>query len=71
MMKEMDELRNVMREKTNRNLDRMVKRTDSPFIAKVLECSLAPKFHLPQLESFDGLKDLLDRITTFKTTLSL
>ena len=71
MMKEMDELRNVMREKTDRNLDQMVRRTDSPFIAKVLECSLAPKFHLPQLESFDGLKDLLDRITTFKTTLSL
>ena len=29
------------------------------------------KFHFPQLESFDGLKDLLDDITTFKMTLSL
>ena len=67
----MDELKNAMKEKTDRNLDGMVKRTDSPFTTKVLECPLPPKFHLPQLESFDGLKDLLDHITTFKMTLGL
>ena len=69
--KEMDELRKAMREKTNQNLDKMVRRTDSPFIAKILECPMPPKFRLPQLKSFDGLKDPLDHITTFKTTLSL
>ena len=67
----MDELRNAMREKTNPNLDGMLRRTDSPFITKVLECPIPPKFHLPQLESFNGLKDALDHITTFKTILSL
>ena len=67
----MDELRNIMREKTDRNLDEMVRRTDSPFTTKVLECPLPPKFCLPQLESFNGLKDLLDHITTFKMNLSL
>ena len=71
MRKEMDELRKTMREKTNQNLDEMVRRTDSPFIAKILECPMPPKFHLPQLKSFDGLNDPLDHITTFKTTLSL
>jgi len=71
MRKEMDELRNAMREKMDQSLDGMVRRTDSPFTAKVLECPLLPKFRLPQLESFDGLKDLLDHIITFKTTLSL
>ena len=44
---------------------------DSPFTTKVLECPLPPRFHLPLLESFDDLKDPLDHITTFKTTLSL
>ena len=29
------------------------------------------KFHLPQLEPFDGLKDPLDHLNTFKTTLGL
>ena len=67
----MDELRNIMREKTDRNLDEMVRRTDSPFTTKVLESPLPPKFCLPQLESFNGLKDLLDHITTFKMNLSL
>ena len=52
---EMDELRNEMREKTNKNLDGIVRRIDSPFTIKVLKCPLSPKFHLPQLKSFDDL----------------
>ena len=71
MRKEMDELRNAMREKMDRNLDGMVRRIDLLFTAKVLECPMPPKFRLPQLESFDGLKDSLDHITTFKTNLTL
>lgn len=71
MRKEMDELKNAMREKTNKNLDGMVKMTDSPFTPKILECHLPPKFRLPQLKQFDGLRDPLDQITTFKWTLSL
>ena len=71
MRKEMDELKNAMKEKTTKNLDRMVKMTNSPFMTKVMECPLPPKFRLPQLESYDDLKDPLDHITTFKMTLSL
>ena len=67
----MDELRNSMREKTDQNLDKMVRRTNSPFTMKVLECPMPTKFCIPQLESFDGLKDPLDHVTTFKMTLSL
>ena len=36
MRKEMDELKNAMKEKTTKNLDRMVKRTNSPFTTKVM-----------------------------------
>ena len=71
MRREMDELRNSMREKTDQNLDKMVRRTNSPFTMKVLECPMPTKFCIPQLESFDGLKDPLDHVTTFKMTLSL
>ena len=69
--KEMDELKNAMKEKTTKILDWMVKRTNSPFTKKVVECPLPPRFLLPQLELYDDLKDLLDHITTFKMTLSL
>lgn len=71
MRKEIDELKNAMKEKTNKNLDRRVERTDSLFTSKVLECPLLLKFCLPQLELFIGLRDPLDYITTFKMTLSL
>ena len=71
MRKEMDELRSVIKEKTDRSLDRIVKRTDSLFTTVVLECPMPSKFCLPQLESFDELKDPLDHLNTFKTTLGL
>ena len=48
----------------------MVRRIDSLFMAKVLDCPLPPKFRLPQLKSYDGLKNLLDHITTFMMNLS-
>ena len=71
MRREMDKLRSVIREKTDRSLDRMVRKTDSPFTIAVIECLMPLKFRLPQLESFDGLKDPLDHLNTFKTTLGL
>ena len=49
----------------------MIRATDSPFTTVVLECPVPSKFKLPQLEPFDGLKDLQDHLNTFKTTLGL
>ena len=57
MRKEMDELRNTIKEKTERSVDRLVRATDSPFTTAVLECTVQSKFWLPQLEPFDRLKD--------------
>ena len=57
MRKEMDELRNAIKEKTDWNLDGMVRATDSPSTTTVLECPVPSKFRLPQLEPFDGIKD--------------
>ena len=71
MRKEMDELRNAIKEKTDQSLERIVRKTDSPFTMAVQECPVPSKFRLPQLEPFDGLKDPLDHLNTFKTTLDL
>ena len=67
----MDELRNAIREKMDRNVDQMVRATDSPFTLTVLECLVPSKFRLPQLEPFNGLRDPQDHLNTFKKTLSL
>ena len=71
MRKEMDELKSAMKDKGEENLDGMIRRTDSPFTTEVLNRSLAPKFCLPQLESYDGSKDPLDHIKLFKTLMLL
>ena len=71
MRKEMDKLRKAIKEKTDQSLDRIVRKTDSPFTVAVQECSVPSKFRLPQLKPFDRLKDPLDRLNTFKTTLGL
>ena len=71
MRKEMEELRSAIKERTDQSVDKMVRATDSPFTATVLECPVLSKFRLPQLEPFDGLKDPQDHLNTFKTTLGL
>ena len=52
MGKELDEVKNAMKGKTTINLDGMIKRTNSPFIASILECPVPLKFHL----LYDGTK---------------
>ena len=47
MRKEMDKLRNVIKGKMDRSLDRMVRTTDSPFTSAVLKCPIPSKFRLP------------------------
>ena len=47
MRKEMDELRNAIRGKTDQSLDRMVRAADSPFTTIVLECLVPLKFRFP------------------------
>ena len=71
MRTEMDELRSAIKKKTERSMDRLVRATDSPFTTVVLECPVLSKFRLPQLESFDGLKDPQDHLNTFKMMLGL
>ena len=71
MRKELDEVKNAIKGKTAMNLDGNNKRIDSHFTASILECPLPPKFHLPQLEVYDGIKDPLDHIGAFKTILNL
>nr|POF17422.1 hypothetical protein CFP56_59449 [Quercus suber] len=71
MRKEMDELRYAVKDKAVENLDEVIRRTDSPFTTKVLNHPLLPKFRLPQLESFDGSRNPLDHIESFKTLILL
>ena len=53
------------------DLDDLVNRTDSPFTASINSFPLPHKFRIPQINSYNGVKDPLDHLETFKTLMHL
>ena len=62
---------NALKGRVSNDLDDLVNRTDSPFTTSVNSFPLPHKFHMPQIDSYDGVKDLLDHLETFKTLMRL
>ena len=69
MRKAVDEMKKNMRRENL--VDDLVHRTDSPFMASINSHPLLPKFKMPSLDSYDGMRDPFDHIATFKTTMHL
>ena len=53
------------------DLDDLLPRTDSPFITFVNSFPLSPKFRMPQIENYDGAKDPINHLESFKTLMQL
>ena len=72
MIKEwMDFMINALKGWVPSDLDDLVHRTDSPFITSVSSFPLPLKFRMPQGESYDGSKDPLDHLESFKPLMHL
>ena len=72
MMKErMDLMMNALRGRVSNDLNNLVHQTDSPFTMSVNSFPLLQKFRMPQIESYDGAKDPLDHLESFKTLMHL
>ena len=71
MKKQMEVMMNALKGRVSSDLDDLVNRTDSPFTTQVNSCPLPQKFRMPQVESYDGVKDPLDHFETFKTLMHL
>ena len=72
MMKEwMDFMMNALRGQVSSDLNKLVHRTDSPFTASITSFPLLLKFRMPQVEAYDGSKDPLDHLESFKTLIRL
>ena len=72
MMKEMmDFMMNALKVRVSNDLDELVHRMDSPFTAPVTSCPFPTKFRMPQIEAYDGLKDPLDQLESFKNFMHL
>ena len=63
---QMEVMINALKGRVSSNLDDLVNRTDSPFIA-----SINSFLRMPQIDSYDRVKDLLDHLETFKTLMHL
>ena len=71
MKEQMEVMMNALKGRVSTDLDDLVNRTDSPFTTFVNSFPLPPKFCMPQIKSYDRVKDPLDHLETFKTLMHL
>ena len=71
MRKWMDLMMNSLKGQESNDLDDLVHRTNSLFTTSINSFPLLQKFRMPQVESYDGAKDPLDHLETFKTLMHL
>ena len=71
MKEQMEVMMNALKGRVSSDLDDLVNRTDSSFIIPVNSCPVPQKFRMPQAKSYDGVKDPLDHLETFKTLMHL
>ena len=69
MKEQMEVMMNALKGWVSNDLDDLVNRTDSPFTAAVNSFPLPHKFCIPHIDSYDGVKDPLDHLETFKTLM--
>ena len=53
------------------SMDALVQQTESPFTAGVLHFPLPAKFRMSQVETFDGTRDPIDHLNTYKNQMEL
>ena len=71
MKEQIEVMMNALKGRVSSDLDDLVNRTDSPFTTSVNSFPLSSKFRMPHMDSYDGIKDSLDHLETFKTLMHL
>ena len=71
MKEQMDIMMNDLKGRVSSGLDDLVHQTDLQFTASVNSFPLPPKFRMPQVENYDGNKDPLNHLQSFKTLMHL
>ena len=64
-------MKEVVKGRAPDSMDTLVQQTESPFTAEVLHFPLPAKFRMPQIEAFDGMKDPVDHLNTYKNQMEL
>ena len=64
-------MKEVVKGRAPNFMDTLVQQTESPFMAEVLHFPLLANFIMPQIEAFDGAKDPVDHLNTYKNQIEL
>ena len=64
-------MKEVVKDRAPDSMDTLAQQTESPFTVEVLHFPLPAKFRMPQIEAFDGAKDLVDHLNTYKNQMEL
>ena len=71
LQQELSCVKEVVKGRAPDTMDTLVQQTESPFTAEVLRYPLPAKFRMPQVEAFDGAKDPVDHLNTYKNQMEL
>ena len=71
LQQELSRVKEVVKGRAPDTMDTLVQQTESPFTAEVLRYPLPAKFRMPQVEAFDGVKDPVDHLNTYKNQMEL
>ena len=71
LQQELNSVKEVIRGRAPDTMDTLVQQTESPFTTEVLHFPLPAKFRMPQEEAFDGARDLVNHLNTYKNQTEL
>ena len=71
LQQELGRVKEVVKGRAPDTMDTLVQQTESPFTTEVLRYPLPAKFRMPQVETFDGVKDPVDHLNTYKNQMEL
>ena len=71
LQQELSRVKEVVKGRAPDTMDTLVQQTESPFTVEVLRYPLPVKFRMPQVEAFDGVKDPVDHLNTYKNQMEL
>ena len=71
LQQELSRVKEVVKGRAPDTMDTLVQQTESPFTAEVLHFPLPAKFRMLQVETFDGVKDPVDHLNTYKNQMEL
>ena len=71
LQQELSHVKEVVRGRAPDTMDTLVQQTESPFTVEVLHFPLLAKFRMPQVEAFNGTRDPVDHLNTYKNQMEL